>query len=85
MIDFLSGAVAMGYAMVGLFFLRIWGRSADRLHLALALAFDLLAINQAITTWIGDDERVVYAYVLRVIAFTMILMTLFGRSFSRVR
>ena len=85
MIDFLSGAVAMGYAMVGLFFLRIWGRTADRLHLAFALAFDLLAINQAITTWIGDDERVAYGYLLRVIAFSMIIIALLGRSFSRAR
>jgi hypothetical protein len=83
LIDFLSGVVAMGYAMVGLFFLRLWGKSAARLYLAFAIAFDLLAINQAITTWIHDDERVAYAYALRVIAFTLILIALVDTNRSR--
>ena len=81
MIDFLSGAVAMGYAMVGLLFLRVWGKTADRLFLVFALAFDLLAVNQAITTWVGADERVAYAYILRVVAFTLILVALVKKTF----
>ena len=85
MIDFLSGAVAMGYAMAGLLFLRIWGKTADRLCLAFALAFDLLAINQAITTWIGADERAAYAYALRVVAFTLILVALVQKTFLQAQ
>ena len=35
--DFLSGAVAFGFFVCGLFFLRYWSRSRDQLFLAFAL------------------------------------------------
>jgi len=36
--DFLSGAVAFGFLVCGLFFLRYWHRSRDGLFLAFAMA-----------------------------------------------
>ena len=74
MIEVLGSVVAVGYAALGVLFLRAWGKASDHLFLVLALGFDLLAINQAITTWIGLDERVSYGYILRVVAFTMVLI-----------
>ena len=40
--DFLSGAVALGFFVCGLYFLRFWRRTRDQLFLAFALAFVLL-------------------------------------------
>ncbi len=43
--NFLSGAVAFGFLVCGLFFLRYWHRSRDGLFLAFALAFALLGLG----------------------------------------
>ena len=55
MIDFLSGAVTIGYVLAALFFVRFWRRTADRLFLAFAIAFGLLALNQGLAQalWAG--------------------------------
>jgi len=74
MIAFLSGAVTMGFLVACVFFLRFWRKTSDRFFLAFAVAFFLLALNQALAQWIGAaDERVGYTYLLRVLAFGLIL------------
>jgi peptidoglycan/LPS O-acetylase OafA/YrhL len=74
MIEYLSGAVTFGFLVAVLFFLRFWRKTADRLFLAFAIAFGLLALNQALAQWLGAaDERVAYTYLLRVLGFILIL------------
>ena len=74
MIDFLSGAVTMGFVIAAVFFLRFWRRTRDRFFLAFAVAFALLALNQGLAAWLGNaDERVGYTYLLRVLGFVIIL------------
>ena len=74
MIDFLAGAVTFGHVIAALFFLRFWRRTTDRLFLAFAVAFALLALNQGLAQWLGAaDERVAYTYLLRVLGFFLIL------------
>ena len=81
MIEFLSGAVTMGFVVAAVFFLRFWRRTADRLFLAFAVAFFLLALNQALAQWLGAaDERVGYTYVLRVIGFVLILCAIVDKN-----
>ena len=64
MIDFLPGAVTLGFVVAALFFLRFWRRTSERLFLAFAVAFLLLALNQALAQWVGAaDERVGYTYL----------------------
>ena len=73
MIEFLSGAITMGYVVAAGFFARFWRKTADRLFLAFAVAFVLLALNQAIAQWLGAaDEREGYTYLLRVLGFVLI-------------
>ena len=82
MIEFLSGAVTLGFAVAALFFLRFWRRTHDRLFVAFAVAFFLLALNQALAQWLGAaDERVGYTYVLRVIGFVLILAAIVDKNF----
>jgi len=86
MIEYLSGAVTLGYVVAMLFFLRFWKRTADRLFLAFGVAFALLALNQALAQWLGAaDERVGYTYLLRVLGFVLILAAIIDKNVSRRR
>jgi peptidoglycan/LPS O-acetylase OafA/YrhL len=83
MIEFMSGAVTMGFLVAAIFFLRFWRRTSDRLFLAFAVAFALLALNQALAQWLGAaDERVGYTYLLRVLGFVLILVAIVDKNLS---
>jgi hypothetical protein len=72
---FVWGATAMGSWTAGLFFLRFWWRSRDRLLLIFALAFWVLALNWtvlALTPTAATEARN-YAYVIRLVAFLLLL------------
>lgn len=84
MISFLSGAATMGFVVAAVFFLRFWRRTRDRFFVAFAAAFLLLALNQALAQWLGDaDERVMYTYLLRVLAFVIILAAIVDKNTGR--
>ena len=81
MIEFLSGAVTFGYLVAALFFARFWKKTGDRLFVAFAVAFVLLALNQALAQWLGAaDERVAYTYLLRVLGFGLILAAIVDKN-----
>jgi hypothetical protein len=83
MIEFLSGALTMGFVIGALFFLRFWRKTADRLFLAFAAAFFLLALNHALALWLGAaDERVGYTYLLRVFGFLFILSAIVDKNLA---
>jgi hypothetical protein len=50
---FLSGAVTILFALAGLFFLRSWRRTGDRLFISFGLAFWLLSLHQAVLSLAG--------------------------------
>jgi hypothetical protein len=84
MIEFLSGALTMGYLVAAGFFARFWRKTADRLFLAFAIAFVLLALNQALAHWLGAaDERLGYTYLLRVLGFVLILAAIIDKNVAR--
>ena len=86
MIEFLSGAVTLGFLVAAVFFFRFWSRTRDRLFLAFAIGFFLLALNQALAAWLGAaDERVGYTYLLRVVGFVLILLAIVDKNVSRSR
>jgi hypothetical protein len=83
-IEFLSGAITMGFLVAAGFFARFWRKTADRLFLAFAVAFVLLALNQALALWLGAaDERVAYTYLLRVLAFVLILGAIVDKNLAQ--
>jgi len=79
--DFLSGAVTMGFATAGLFFLRFWRRTGDGLFLAFAVAFWLLGLCQALLALadIPVEERS-WLYLLRLAAFLVILSAVLRKN-----
>jgi hypothetical protein len=84
MIEFVSGAITMGFLVAAGFFMRFWRKTADRLFLAFALAFLLLALNQALAQWLGAaDERLGYTYLLRVLGFVLILAAIIDKNLSQ--
>ncbi|HEX2828462.1 MAG TPA: DUF5985 family protein [Burkholderiales bacterium] len=86
MIDFLSGAVTLAYVVGSLYFVQFWKRTADRLFLAFALAFALLALNQVGVFMMGlEDERYNYVYILRVLGFALILLAIVDKNIARRR
>ena len=81
MIEFLSGAVTMGFVVAAGFFARFWRGTGDRLFLAFAVAFVLLALNQGLAQWLGAaDERAGYTYLLRVLGFAVILAAIVDKN-----
>jgi len=86
MIEFLAGAVTMGFVVSALFFLRFWRKTGDRFFVCFAGAFALLALNQALAQWLGAaDERVGYTYLLRVLAFLVILGAIIDKNLAARR
>ncbi|MGE5562361.1 MAG: DUF5985 family protein [Bacillota bacterium] len=73
--DFLSGAVALGFLVCALFFLRFWRRTNEGLFLSFALAFVLLATGQTVLALgsIPTEERG-SLYLIRLAAFLLILV-----------
>ena len=81
--DFLSGAVALGFLICGLFFLRFWWRTRDQLFMAFAIAFALLGMGQAILALanIPTEERG-SLYLIRLVAFALIIVAILRKNRS---
>jgi hypothetical protein len=78
---FLSGAITMGFAVAGLFFLRFWKRTREGLFIAFAAAFFLLGLTQALLAFtnIPVEERS-WLYLLRLAAFSLILISIWLKN-----
>jgi hypothetical protein len=71
---FLRGAIAMACWVAGLFFLRFWRETRDRLFLFFLVAFWLFAVHWAALAGIEvTAERRHYVYALRLIVFALII------------
>jgi hypothetical protein len=71
---FMSGLITAGYVLAGLFFLRFWARTRDRLFVVFATAFWLLAAQQAALAFIGTErEEHTWLYLVRLVAFLLII------------
>lgn len=79
--DFLGGAVAMGFAVASLLFLKFWRRTREALFLAFAASFLLLGVTQALLTLteIPVEERS-WLFLLRLAAFLIILGALYWQN-----
>ena len=81
MIDLLAGATALSCTAIGLFFLRFWHDSRDRLFLAFAVSFWVFAINRLVLVALDrDHEARVAVYSLRALAFLVIIGAIVDRN-----
>jgi hypothetical protein len=92
-VNLLSGVIIAGYAMAGLFFVRFWRDTHDRLFGLFGAAFWLLCVQRLalhLTSTPGPEtEDRSYLYLLRLAAFALIIVGILdknrGKSDSRAR
>jgi uncharacterized membrane protein HdeD (DUF308 family) len=76
-----SGAMVMAYLAAGLFVLRYWRQTRDRLFAIFAAAFWILAVQRlslGLTT--ETTENVTWLYVIRLVAFALILVAIIDKN-----
>lgn len=84
MFQLLSGAIAMGYFAVALFFLRHWRTTGDRLFLLFGLAFGLLTIQRAaVGVLVPLHEDTLPAHLLRLVAYVTIAGAILDKNRTR--
>jgi len=79
----LAGAVAMGFATIGVFFLRFWRTSRERLFLAFAAAFWLMSVGQILSAAqriVREDLAIVY--LPRLAAFSLIIFAIVRKNLA---
>ena len=78
---FIQGAVAMGCAVAAVFFLRFWRHSRDGLFLSFSAAFALLSVSYVLLGTVAfATEWRVYIFVVRLLAFCLILYGIFDKN-----
>jgi hypothetical protein len=81
--QFLTGTIAMAFAVAGLFFLRFWRTTGDRLFLIFALAFWVLGIARlGLVLFNGITEFHIGLYALRVSAYLLIAYAILEKNWQ---
>ncbi len=85
--DVLLGALAMASTIAGLFFLRFWRDTRDRLFLMFALAFWALAVNWFGLGMMRDStiEAKTPFYVVRLLGFLLIVVAIADKNRATAR
>jgi uncharacterized membrane protein len=84
MTELISGALVALSLVAGLFFLRFWKKTRDRFFAFFAAAFWLLAVNRLAVVWLTEkSEHLAAAYLIRLIAFVLILVAIVDKNRAR--
>jgi uncharacterized membrane protein HdeD (DUF308 family) len=80
----LLGAIAMASLIAGLFFLRFWRDTGDRLFLFFAISFLIEGLNRA-ALGLSDDpnEGRPFFYFVRFLSFVLILIGIVQKNLSK--
>jgi uncharacterized protein DUF5985 len=80
----ISGAIVMGYGVCGLFFLRFWRATHDRLFAAFSAAFWVLGVQRLALALIEPmEEWRTGLYTLRLLGFLLILGAIIDKNRAR--
>jgi hypothetical protein len=81
MMLFISGLLVAGDAVAGLFFLRFWRRSRDRLFAWFAAAFWLLGAQRVALAFVEEGSpATTWLYGVRLVAFLLILAAVVDKN-----
>jgi hypothetical protein len=81
MISLISGALVMGYFVAGLFFLRFWKETADRLFGIFGFAFLLLGAQRvALVFVVFEGDSATWLYAVRLLAFLLMLYAIYDKN-----
>jgi len=79
--QFMRGAIAMACLVAGMFFLRFWRRTHDRLFIAFAASFWLLGLTRlAVAITMNQSEHRIFIYAIRLIAYLLILVAIVDKN-----
>jgi hypothetical protein len=79
--DFISGILTMGYIVAGIFFLRFWRDTRDRLFAMFGAAFFILAVQRTGLVFAHDvPERTTAWYFVRLLAFLIIIVAIVDKN-----
>ena len=82
----LTGIIIMGFAAGGMFFLRFWRETRDRLFVLFAIAFFILAIQQLLIGVMDlETESYTVLFGIRLLAFILILAAIADKNFRAKR
>jgi hypothetical protein len=78
----LSGTILCGSVVAGTFFFRFWNRTGDRFFAIFGVAFWIMAIERIVIAMLPgfDPEEFSYAYLIRLVAFVLILAAIFDKN-----
>jgi len=80
----IAGALGAGFLVAGLFFLKFWRRTGDRLFLAFSAAFGLLAVANVLPILLdAPHEERSGIYLIRLAAFVLIIVAVLGKNLRR--
>ena len=78
---FLYGMVVMGCLVAGLFFVRFWRESHDRLFALFAAAFWIMAANWTALAFTDPaNEARTLLYIFRLVAFGIIIFAILDKN-----
>jgi hypothetical protein len=77
---FMLGCLVMGCFVTGLFFLRFWRKTRDRLFAIFAIAFWLLGVNWLALAFTTQNEVKTIYYAVRLLAFVLILYAIIDKN-----
>jgi hypothetical protein len=85
MLLFIDGMIMTMLLAAGVFFLRYWRGSGDRLYAMFALSFFILGINRALLavyahTGAGGQEHHAVLYAIRLVAYLIILLAIVDKN-----
>ena len=80
----ISGVIVAGYLVCGLFFLKFWRGTQDRLFLIFGIAFWALAAQRLmLVTFAHVQGAEIYLYLFRLLAFSLILLAIVNKNRER--
>ena len=82
--SFILGAVVMACGVAGLFFLRFWRRTGDRLFVMFADSLWLMGVNWLLLSFTDPaaETRRIALYTIRLLAFVIIIAAIIDKNRS---
>lgn len=83
--QFMLGMAVALSVFIGLIFLRFWRKAKDRLFLCFAVSFWLLGANWLTLAIVREQESQSALYLVRLVAFLVLLLGIWDKNRVRTR
>ena len=81
---FLLGVIATSSLIAGVFFLKFWRKTGDSLFLAFGVAFFVEGLNRCAVLFLAKpNEGNPYIYIVRLLAFLLILAAILHKNYGK--